>query len=199
MQHNNFQINTKKPEKKSEQNSLDEIFEDSPMNSSFNNPSFSGFGGFELTELIAGCSNNITKDVNNSFASDKSLNDGIVNNEFVNSTAVYNEIVDNNNSDSLENKFVNNIFPIDGNSLCDSVNTENTGNIESFGNITQNSHDTAIVMDDLFVSGENPTDPNDISFVPSQCANESEDIREKKQRQTVAMDTVDRQPHLVER
>ena len=165
-------------EKKCEQNSLDEIFEDSPMNSSLNNPSFSGFGGFELSELIVGCSDNIAKDVNNSFAIDKFLNDDVVNNEFVNSTAVCNEIVDNNNGDSLKNKFVNNIFPIDGNTLCDSVNTGNTGNIESFGNITHNSHDTGIVIDDSFVSVESHIDPNDISFVPSQCANKSEDISE---------------------
>ena len=67
-------------EKKYEQNSLDEIFEDSPVNSSFSNPSFSGFDGFELSEFIVGCSDDIAKDVNNSFASDKSLNDDVVNN-----------------------------------------------------------------------------------------------------------------------
>ena len=99
-------------EKKCEQNSLDEIFEDSPMNSSFNSPSFSGFDGFELSELFVGGCDDMAKDVNNSFANDKSLNDDTVNNEFVNSTAVHNEIVDNNNGDSLKNKFLNKIFQL---------------------------------------------------------------------------------------
>ena len=80
----------------------------------------------------------------------------------------------------MKNKFLNKIFPIGGNALSDSVNTENTVSIERFGNITHNSHDTGIVMDDSFVSVEGPIDPNDISFVPSQCANESEDISETK-------------------
>ena len=61
---------------------------------------------------------------------------------------------------------------------CVTLNTKNTGNIESFGNITHNSHDTDIAMDDSFLSVESPIDPNDISFVPSQCAKESEDISE---------------------
>ena len=164
-------------EKKCEQNSLDEIFEDSPMNSSFNSPSFSGFDGFELSELFVGGCDDMAKDVNNSFANDKSLNDDTVNNEFVNSTAVHNEIVDNNNGDSLKNKFLNKIFPIGGNARSDSANTEITVSIESFGNITHNSHDTGIVMDDSFVSAEGPIDANDINFVPTQCA-ESEDISE---------------------
>ena len=86
---------------------------------------------------------------------------------------VHNEIVDNNNGDSLKNKFLNKIFPIGGNALSDSVNTENT-----VSNITHNIHDTGIVMDDSFVSVEGPIDPNVISFVPSQCANESEDTSE---------------------
>ena len=164
-------------EKKCEQNSLDEIFEDSPMNSSFNSPSFSGFDGFELSELfVRGC-DDMAKDVNNSFANDKSLNDDTVNNEFVNSTAVHNEIVDNNNGDSLKNKFLNKIFPIGGNARSDSANTEITVSIESFGNITHNSHDTGIVMDDSFVSVEGPIDPNDISANESEDISETEDFR----------------------
>ena len=146
------------------------------MNSSFNSPGFSKFDGFELSELIVGGCDDIAKDVNNSFANDKSLNDDVVINEFVNSTAVHNEIVDNNNGGSLKNKFLHKIFPVDGNAVSDSVNTENTVSIESFGNITRNSHDTGIAMDDSFVSVQGPIDPNDISLVPSQCANESEDI-----------------------
>ena len=78
----------------------------------------------------------------------------------------------------MKNKFLNKIFPIGGNSLSDSVNTENTVSIESFGNITHNIHDTGIVMDDSFVSVEGPIDPNVISFVPSQSVNESEDTSE---------------------
>ena len=63
-----------------EQNSLDEIFKDSPINSSFNSPSFSRFDGFELIKLIVGGCDNIAIGVNNSFAKDKSLNDDVVNN-----------------------------------------------------------------------------------------------------------------------
>ena len=131
------------------------------MNSSFNSPSFSGFDGFDMA-----------KDVNNGFANDKSLNDDVVNNEFVNSTAVHNEIVDNNNGDSLKNKFLNKIFPIGGNARSDSVNTENT-----VSNITHNSHGTGIVMDDSFVSVEGPIDPNDISANESEDISETEDFR----------------------
>ena len=70
--------------------------------------------------------------------------DDVVNNKFENNTGVYNEIVDHNDDDSLKNKFVNAIFPTDGNALLDSVNTVNTVNIKSFGNITRNSNDTGI-------------------------------------------------------
>ena len=113
-------------EKICEQNSLDEIFKDSPINSSFNSPSFSRFDGFELIKLIVGGCDNTAIGVNNSFAKDKSLNDDVVNNKFVSSTAVDNEIIYNNNGDHLKNKFLNKIFPIGGNTLSDSVNTENT-------------------------------------------------------------------------
>ena len=67
-------------EKICEQNSLDEIFKDSPINSSFNSPSFSRFDGFELIKLIDGGCDNVAIGVNNSFAKDKSLNDDVVNN-----------------------------------------------------------------------------------------------------------------------
>ena len=169
MQHNNFQISTKKitSEKKCEQNSSDEIFEANPINNSVNNSSFSGFDDFELGELIVGGSDDIAKDVNNSFVNGKSLNDDVVNND---STAVYHAVVDNNGCDSLKNKFVNNFFSTDGSTLCDSVNTENTVNIESFGNITHNSNDTGIFMDDPFVLlVETPSDLHYISFVPSNA------------------------------
>ena len=74
---------------------------------------------------------------------------------------IYNEIVDNNDGHSLKTIFLNEIFPISGNTLCDS---QNIVNIESFGNITHNSNDTGIVMDDSFVSLEGPSDPNDIMY-----------------------------------
>ena len=113
-------------EKKCEQNSLNEIFEDSPINISFNSPSFSGFDGFELIKLIVGGCDKIAIGVNNSFSNNKSLNDDVVNNKFVNSTAMHNEIAHNNSGDSLKNKFLNKIFPIGGYALSDSVKTENT-------------------------------------------------------------------------
>ena len=89
-------------------------------------------------------SDDIDKDVNNSFVNNKSLNDDIVSNDFVKSRVVYNEITDNF-SNSLKNQFVNNFFKL-METLCDSVNTENNKTLKVFGIISNNISDTDIVM-----------------------------------------------------
>ena len=106
----------------------------------------------ELGELTAGHSDSRAEDVNNSFGTDKSLNDDFVSNEFVNSAAVHNEIVDNIKDNSLNDKFINKIVSVDGKTLRDSINTENTVNIGSLGNNILNSSEVDIVMDDSSVS-----------------------------------------------
>ena len=76
-----------------------------------------------------------------------SLNDGVVNKEFVNSMVAYNEIVDNNNDNGLNySKFLNKIFSIKGNTLHDSINTENMVNIESVSNFNCSSSNTSIII-----------------------------------------------------